>query len=248
MILGINEIPTLKKLLSPAMYTAYIKYKHGIINNDNFEDYEDDFEDYEYDPEYGGYVVTNYDDEDDVLDETYEMAAFNILRKALYYTPVDTGNLRDSSYIKPYKRGYEVGYTADYAIHVHEIGFNRHEYPTRYKFLEDAAYETLEEYYAETGDLLDIKIQYDPLRVFVGVKDAPGQNISSVRIGPIDSNKIAAYRRLLNVFNNFDVNTAAADDIAYYNKMKAFFDYYKKHRKYQDMDIIMEWMDRQRHE
>lgn len=96
--------------------------------------------------------------------------AMIILNKAIYYTPVDTGTLRDSSYIEEYEDGFVVGYNADYAVYVHEIEKNEHPYG-QYKFLEDAALET----YNEVTDIdFSIGIEYNPLRVYVGVSSEPG--------------------------------------------------------------------------
>lgn len=228
MKLNMSELTTLKRLLSPEMYLAYNKYKQGmnidINNNTNSEN-----------------------TETQLFENIYSLVAFRILRRAIYYTPVDTGKLRDSIYIKPYGTGYEIGYTADYAIYVHEIGFNMHQAPTQYKFLEDAASEIMEEYFADTGDILDIKIEYDPLRVFVGVDKAPGQNLGYVKIKQATSNTLDTYNRLLNDFYNFDINTASESEISYYNKMNDFFNYYRYNKHYSDWAIIREWADRNRH-
>ena len=99
-----------------------------------------------------------------------EMAEFamSIYLKSAEYVPVDTGALKRSIYIKAYKNSegqdaYEIGYKKNYARFVHEIGFYHHEWPTRYKFLEDAAYEVLAEY----GYSYTVSIEYYPLRIFV---------------------------------------------------------------------------------
>lgn len=228
MKLNMNEIPTLKKLLSPEMYIAYTKYKQGMnINVDNRD--------------------SNENNEIQAFDNIYSLLAFKILKRALYYTPVVTGTLRNSAYIKRYGTGYEIGYTAHYAIYVHEIGFNKHEVPTQYKYLEDAAFEVMEEYFVDTGNILNIKIEYDPLRVFVGVDDAPGQNLGYIKIKQDTSKTVETYNRLLNDFYNFDINTASESDMAYYKKMTDFFKYYRNRRHYNDWDIIKGWVDRNRH-
>ena len=69
-----------------------------------------------------------------------------ILRIAKYYTPVDTGNLRDSGrYIYDNDNNSAkiiFGEGLDYAVYVHEILDNYHRIG-RAKFLEDAAYQVL---------------------------------------------------------------------------------------------------------
>lgn len=195
MKLSMDADLALQKMLGPHGYLAYTKLIEG-----------------------GG--ITDYGRNDDgsevgnIVNKAYALIAFKVLRRALYYTPVDTGKLRDSSYIKPYKDGYVVGYDCDYAVHVHEVGFNYHEDPTQYKFLEDAAIEVLEEHLEDTG-LTDINIEYNPLRVFIGVKDAPGKSI--VAMGERRKSRLdfATYHRLLDLFLNFDRDTGNEASVEY---------------------------------
>lgn len=53
--------------------------------------------------------------------------------------PVDTGNLYNSGYKIQDVGDYGIVYTAKYASYVHEIIEYNHNYPSRAKFLEDAA-------------------------------------------------------------------------------------------------------------
>lgn len=129
------------------------------------------------------HTVTMLEDEaskpfSSIPDPIYLSASMEIIAKALYYTPVDTGNLIGSLYIKPITRGFEIGYTADYAVYVHEITENHHEPPTRSKFLEDAAFEIQSDFRASHGVDVPIKIEYSPLRIFVGGLKTPGERIT----------------------------------------------------------------------
>lgn len=66
-----------------------------------------------------------------------------LMRKSQEIVPVDTGYLKSTAYTL--KKGYAlrtvvyVGYTASYAIYVHEILTARHTPPTKAKFLEGVA-------------------------------------------------------------------------------------------------------------
>lgn len=75
------------------------------------------------------------------------------------WTPKDTGNLRNSFY----RRGTELGYTAPYAVYVHENSNNLHSPPTRYKWLEDAAIQTA----TECSFIGRIGITYEPLAIHI---------------------------------------------------------------------------------
>jgi len=70
-------------------------------------------------------------------------AGLMIKEKALRLTPIELGNLRGSTYVNPpilAPQGpvVEVGYTAAYAVYVHERTELHHDPPTQAKFLEDA--------------------------------------------------------------------------------------------------------------
>lgn len=69
-------------------------------------------------------------------------AALIVKRRSMQLTPVDTGNLKGSAYtaisaslIK--NPVAEIGYTASYALYVHEMD-KVHKPPTQWKFLETA--------------------------------------------------------------------------------------------------------------
>lgn len=68
------------------------------------------------------------------------MAALMIRRRAQQLTPVKTGNLRASAYTHAYNTpkgpGAEIGYTANYAVFVHEI--DKDYRVGQWKFLETA--------------------------------------------------------------------------------------------------------------
>lgn len=232
MELNMNEVPILKSLLSPSMYMAYEKAKQSglTIFNDSEEG--------------NAKADLSYRQ---IYDRTIELLAFNVLRKSLKYTPIDTGKLRESSYITKFGDGYEIGYKEEYAVDVHEIGFNYHESPTQYKYLEDAAYEVMQKHYSDTGAVVPINIEYDPLRVFIGDTKAPGQKLTDVKSTEMVSSNLKAYERMLDKFLNFDVNSSKQEDIDYYNKMSEFFSYHRTSRNLRDIDIVSEWIDRNRH-
>ena len=117
---------TIKKLLSPDMYEVYVKMAQGgIALND-------------YTPQPG--VTDDTMNFKAVIQDVTTIGAL-IMKRAIEYTPVKTGELRKSIYIKSVGSGIAIGYSKDYAIYVHEIGFYNHASPTQYKFLEEAAYE-----------------------------------------------------------------------------------------------------------
>ena len=69
-------------------------------------------------------------------------AALLVKGRAQRLTPVDTGNLKGSTYVEvfntPHGWGAEIGYTAYYAVFVHEINKNYRSPGTGWKFLERA--------------------------------------------------------------------------------------------------------------
>lgn len=72
-----------------------------------------------------------------------------VLRKAIPYTPIETGALRESGRIEVTGKGFAArgevvfgGPTAHYALYVHEDMTKKHVEPTQAKFLERAARET----------------------------------------------------------------------------------------------------------
>jgi len=69
-------------------------------------------------------------------------AALKIKADALPLTPIDIGNLRQSAYVEmldgPSGPVAEIGYTAAYAVYVHERLELAHKSPTQAKFLEEA--------------------------------------------------------------------------------------------------------------
>lgn len=64
-------------------------------------------------------------------------AGLLIETESIQRTPKDIGNLRSSAYTQPTEDGVQVGYTADYAPHVHENLESRHPIGEA-KFLERA--------------------------------------------------------------------------------------------------------------
>lgn len=68
-------------------------------------------------------------------------AGLVVRRRAAQLTPTDTGNLKGSQYMRGIKiqkgPGVEIGYTASYALWVHEIKAS-HKSPTQWQFLRKA--------------------------------------------------------------------------------------------------------------
>lgn len=74
------------------------------------------------------------------------LAGLFIKGAALPKTPVDTGNLRQSAYVTAFDApggpGVEIGYTAAYAMAVHEIDKNYKAQGTSWQFLKKAVQES----------------------------------------------------------------------------------------------------------
>lgn len=65
-----------------------------------------------------------------------------IFKLSQKYCPVDTGRLKESGRIEYLDGGgFRIIYDCDYSVYVHEVMEYKHVYPTKSKFLEDAAYE-----------------------------------------------------------------------------------------------------------
>lgn len=80
-------------------------------------------------------------------DFIYKYIAQRIFDLSQSYVPVETGYLKSTGKIVKNNIGtYSIVYTAPYGKFVHEIIGNKHEFPTRAKFLEDAGYEVLTEF------------------------------------------------------------------------------------------------------
>lgn len=107
-----------------------------------------------------------------------EQIAVTILKRSLYYCPIDTGNLRDSARLIRTSSGFAIRYYADYAVYVHELDY-RHNNPTRKKFLEDAAYETFNNLRVTNPDieLPSIRLLLDPLTLYIDVNTEQGYEL-----------------------------------------------------------------------
>ena len=88
-----------------------------------------------------------------------------IYARALYYTPVKTGNLKKSAVLEVLSDRATIRYTAPYATYVHEIPFRTHKPPTGMKFLEQAAAEV------GLGSGIPLTISYDPLELYINQPD-----------------------------------------------------------------------------
>ena len=68
--------------------------------------------------------------------------AEQVLERALYYCPVDTGYLRLTGHIEENENGScSVVFDCPYAWYVHEFTWREHDFPTRSHFLIQAVYE-----------------------------------------------------------------------------------------------------------
>lgn len=218
---------TIKKLLSYDMYEVYVKMAQGgIALND-------------YTPQPG--VKDDTMNFKEVIQDVTTIGAL-IMKRAIEYTPVKTGELRKSIYIKSVGSGIAIGYSKDYAIYVHEIGFYNHASPTQYKFLEEAAFEVA----LETDTPYRIAISYDPLEVYVNVPNM-GAELINIKAKEKVNKLIARKNKVWSDYVNYDDNTASESDKLYHNKMEQFFNYWRT-RRYGDWWIMDEWQDRNRHD
>lgn len=218
---------TIKKLLSPEMYQMYVSMAQGglIANND----------------------INKPNETDDalnlkqVIQDVTTIGAL-IMKRAIEYTPIKTGELRKSIYIKNIGSGIAIGYSKDYAIYVHEIGFYYHESPTKYKFLEDAAFEVA----LETNTPYRISISYDPLEVYVNVPNL-GADLVTIKAREKVNRLISTRNKVWQDFINYDASKATESEKLYHEKMVKFFNYWRT-QGYGDWWILDEWQDRNRHD
>jgi len=111
--------------------------------------------------------VTAKDMQDKIQSDRMEYAkqvaqvANEIFRLAKQYTPVASGNLKNSAVLKISGTQATITYNAPYAVYVHEITTNAHKKGTYSKFLETAAVE------AGLGQEVTITINYNPLELYI---------------------------------------------------------------------------------
>lgn len=121
------------------------------------------------------------------LNDLLYIACKHIIIRQTYMCPIDTGNLRDQVVLSPSSSiGWVITYTAPYADYVHEIEYYKHEQPTKAKFLEEAAIQTNEHLKRQIGIQFYSWLQYQPLRLYVGVKPSNIGNIAPITIGDTD--------------------------------------------------------------
>lgn len=147
------------------------------------EDEEAEVEEYEYIP-----LEDEAPSSDEVSDSAsklqrlnmgmLEQIAVTILKRSLYYCPIDTGQLRDSARLIKTSSGFAIRYYADYAVYVHEWDY-RHESPTQKKFLADAAVETFNNLRVEEPNLIlpSVRILLDPLTLYINVNTSQGYEL-----------------------------------------------------------------------
>lgn len=165
--LEIEHQRAMRLILGDDFYTAYVLAESEGLQLDGNEEhlsYIGNNLEYGRSQEFLQYLKDNRESLNNEIDLVINKLAVDILAKALRYVPVDTGRLRDSAYIK--KRGdvVAVGFNCPYAIYVHEVAYNRHKKPTRYKFLEDATYEVMSKYIRRLKSgvqLIDVAFQFN---------------------------------------------------------------------------------------
>ena len=107
-----------------------------------------------------------------------EQIAVTILKRSLYYCPIDTGQLRDSARLIKTSSGFAIRYYADYAVYVHEWDY-RHESPTQKKFLADAAVETFNNLRVTEPNIIlpSVRLLIDPLTLYINVNTSQGYEL-----------------------------------------------------------------------
>lgn len=223
MILGMNGDALIRRLVSQKLYQLYIN--EAVLDLIKGEDGDKSKE------------SSLYRNAQNVV----SIAAM-ITKKAIEYTPVDTGKLVKSIYVKTVGSGIMIGYTAEYATYVHEIGFYNHEAPTKYKYLEDAAVEVA----ADTKAPFRISITYEPLAVYINVPKV-GAELVDIKTKELQNRSIESKDKLWEDFSNYDPETATDDEKVYFDKMMKFFRYWGD-KDYNSSWIMDEWQDRNRHE
>lgn len=165
-----------------------------------------------------------------------------VFKEAFRLTPMKTGNLRKSMYVRPYKDGYVVGYDAEYAVYVHEIGFYTHKPPTQYKFLEDAGYNVYSSMRKQASQLgITLNMEYEPLRLFIGVTKAPGKSLMKIK-----KNEKWLLKNMSPVeFLTYLVEGDLGDEMT--KEFLALWDYWKRSGRYSILDVGREYLDRLRH-
>ena len=233
MRLGMSSENTLRSLMSAGMYEAYIR----MSLSEAITEIEDDTT-----PKDSGVTTNtgNVQTQKDIMKEVILLGGL-IMQRAIIYTPVDKGNLVSSIYMKQVGAGVMIGYNCDYAIFVHEVGFNYHKPPTQYKFLEEAAFEIA----MEDEVQYRVSITYDPLAVYVNV-EGTGSDLVSIKATERVNRLTSRKTKILNAFLNFDKDTASIEDNLYQSKMEQFFDFYRG-MGHNDWSIVDEWQDRNRH-
>ena len=119
-------------------------------------------------------------------DIIYKFVADKIFEVSQSLVPVDTGYLKDSGRVVKNSIGtYSVIYLAPYAVYVHEIIDNQHEFPTQAKFLEDAAWYVLSSfsYYIPFTFTID-----------TGYKDILALHIDSLTVDEFKSNMLKMWK------------------------------------------------------
>lgn len=86
-----------------------------------------------------------FDTAEQIHDFYYAVARLT-QERAVYYAPKDTGYLSENIFIEPDGSSYKVISKAPYSVWVHEDTAKHHEFPTRSKYLEDAAVEVYNTY------------------------------------------------------------------------------------------------------
>lgn len=187
-------------------------------------------------------------------DQLKAAIAYAIYGRSLQLCPEDTGYLKETSHLRPFKNGYEIMYKAPYATYVHEIPYYNHEYPTRYKFLEDAAVEIGTQYIKDKNYKVDLRINYNPLAVYVGCNTTLGESLWAIQDRENDRDNKGfdtwVYRKYMEDDDEALESVLGESD---YMFLYMYIDYWQSwneqyHRDVDDAELVMDWVERIRHE
>ena len=189
-------------------------------------------------------ALFSYQEAEIPVTNTYMLIAVEILKRSQLYVPIKTGELKNSAYLKN-RDGYsEIGYSANYAVHVHEIESNQHKYPTRHKFLEDAALEVWNETPKQLKIGIRIGIIYNPLRLFIGTaENLPGENLFKIQKNFKAMNTPEFEDKIRQFWMSYNPTTATPAERSTYEFMSRYIEWYAGVRN-QGINTVFDHMKR----
>lgn len=198
--------------------------------------------------------------------------AQEILLLSQYYCPVDTGLMKYGKYrykdeqgvireynsneggtlVRSHGDGYEIVYKSSYASYVHEIPYYKHDAPTKYKFLEDAAIQVAQKYIADYEYKVKIKMTYFPLACYIDCKGAPGESLWDItKREENQTNEFFASRIMTAFLNDKDLSYYGISDVDqdfldnYVMYWSEWNEHYKREISFEE--LIKDWLSRTRH-